>query len=266
MNNKDSAKVRQIGRGVKLAELYIFSYKRSNMQDEVTKHTEKIYRAMKNKEHSFLEKVKDVAVEIFIIVFAVTLSIWLHNWSDHRREQSETDEFLTGLKSDLAKDVRLLEDNKRTFARVDSDFTYLYMLTETRAIDTASDKLIAHHLNYSLNATHANVGRYEGFKSSGKIGAIESDSLKQSILVYYQQTIPGVDDREELVNSFQARILDLEVGRTEKKSLASIVKTFKMHAFLELAIENLGVMIRTYDSAQLDAKKIMVMIDEYPRR
>ncbi|HEV3326430.1 MAG TPA: hypothetical protein VG052_12520, partial [Puia sp.] len=72
--------------------------------------------------------------------------------------------------------------------------------------------------------------------------------------------------REELVNSFQAKILDLEVGRTEKNSLASIAKTFKMHAFLELATENLGAMIRTYDSAQRDAKKIMEMIDEYPRR
>jgi hypothetical protein len=236
------------------------------MQEEVTKHTEKIFRAMKNKEHSFWEKVKEVSIEIFIIVFAVTLSIWLHNWSDHRREQSETDEFLTGLKSDLAKDIQLLEDNKTASARVDSDFTYLFMLGESGAIDTASDRTISHHLSFKMNATHANVGRYEGFKSSGKIGTIESDSLKQSILVYYQQTIPNVDDVEGVVNSFQLKIIDLEVSKKDNESLQSVAKSFKMQALLQFATENLDGMIRTYDSAQQDAKKIMEMIDEYPRR
>jgi hypothetical protein len=57
------------------------------MQEEVTKHTRKIYQAMKNPDHSFWGKIREVTVEILIIVFAVTLSIWLHNWSDHREEQ-----------------------------------------------------------------------------------------------------------------------------------------------------------------------------------
>lgn len=236
------------------------------MQEEVTKHTKEIYRALKSREHHLWEKIIDVAVEIFIIVFAVTLSIWLHNWSDHRREQFETDEFLTGLKSDLAKDIQLLEDNKRVSARVDSNFTYLFTLGTTGAIDTASDRLISHHLAFEMNATHANVGRYEGFKSSGKIGTIESDSLKQSILVYYQQTIPGIDDLEGVVNSFQSKIIDMEVSKKDKESMASVAKTFKMQALLQFATENLDGIIRTYDSAQLDAKKIIVMIDKYPRR
>jgi hypothetical protein len=117
-----------------------------------------------------------------------------------------------------------------------------------------------------MNATHANVGRYEGFKSSGKIGTIESDSLKQSILVYYQQTIPNVDDVEGVVNSFQLKIIDLEVSKKDNESLQSVAKSFKMQALLQFATENLDGMIRTYDSAQQDAKKIMEMIDEYPRR
>jgi len=62
---------------------------------------------MKRPQHSFWEKVKEVAIEIFIIVFAVTLSIWLHSWSDHRHEQKEVEEFLSGLKGDLAKDIAL---------------------------------------------------------------------------------------------------------------------------------------------------------------
>jgi hypothetical protein len=48
------------------------------MQDEVTKHTRKIFKTIKNPSHTFSEKLKEIVVEILIIVFAVTLSIWLH--------------------------------------------------------------------------------------------------------------------------------------------------------------------------------------------
>jgi hypothetical protein len=51
---------------------------------------------MKEPGHSGWEKLKEVSIEVFIIVFAVTLSIGLHNWSEHRNEQYETREFLQG--------------------------------------------------------------------------------------------------------------------------------------------------------------------------
>jgi len=54
------------------------------MQEEITKHSNKIYKTVKNSEHTLGEKVKEIIIEIFIIVFAVTLSIWLHSWSEHR--------------------------------------------------------------------------------------------------------------------------------------------------------------------------------------
>ena len=106
------------------------------MQDEVAKHTKKIYHAMKDTQHGFWDKVKEVTIEIFIIVFAVTLSIWLHSWSDHRHEQKETSEFLKGLKDDLANDVRLLQDSRKTVAHLDSNFRSLLTLDHNIALDT----------------------------------------------------------------------------------------------------------------------------------
>ena len=235
------------------------------MQEEVAKHTEKIYKAIKNNEHGFWEKVREIAIEIGIIVFAVTLSIWLHSWSDHRQEQKETREFLRGLKSDLAKDLRELQENKASFAWVDSNFQFLRRLSGSRQIDTASDHLITHYLDFSLTVSHANVGRYDGFKSSGKIGTIEDDSLKQAILEYYQQTIPGLGDAEGVANSFQEKLLDLEVSKEEKENFRDLAKSFKMRALLEFATYNIEGVGRYYDSTELQAKKISRMIDRYTR-
>jgi hypothetical protein len=235
------------------------------MQEEVAKHTEKIYKTIKNKEHSAGEKIKEIAIEIGIIVFAVTLSIWLHGWSDHRQEQKETKEFLLGLKSDLAKDIRGLQEDKTGLIREDSNFQFLRAIDEDHRVDTASDHFITHYLDFALFATHASIGRYEGFKSSGKLGTIENDSLKQTIMEYYQQTIPGLTDEEELVNSFEQKLIDMEVNKDEKENFRDLAKSFKMRALLEYTTNNIEGVIRYCDSTTLQAKKISSMIARYEK-
>src|SRR4051812_35887231 len=168
------------------------------MQDEVTKHTKKIYDTIKNDKHSFGEKVKDVIIEIFIIVFAVTLSIWLHGWSEERHEKKVATSFLRGLKSDLMEDIQRLNENKELATRLDSNFVFLHKITNTA--DTVTEAMIGHKLSFSLNSTRPNIGRYEGFKSSGKIETIDDDSLKQNILAYYQQTMPDAAFGETYTN------------------------------------------------------------------
>ncbi|MBC7525013.1 MAG: hypothetical protein H7239_11315 [Flavobacterium sp.] len=59
---------------------------------------------MDSKTHTFIEKLTEISIEIFIIVFAVSLSIWLHSWSEHNHQQNEVKKFLVDLKSDLIRD------------------------------------------------------------------------------------------------------------------------------------------------------------------
>jgi len=106
------------------------------MQDEITKHTRKAYKAWKHPQHSPWEKVKEIIIEICIIVFAVTLSIWLHSWSEHRHEQDEARAFLKDLKDDLQSDIKELAEQKAQLTKSIEAFTYLYNLNAA-AIDSA---------------------------------------------------------------------------------------------------------------------------------
>src|SRR3982074_2016380 len=105
------------------------------MQDELTKHGLKLYKTMADRKHSFGEKFKEILIEIAIIVFAVTLSIYFHGWSEHRHEQKEVKEFLKGLKGDLADDIKLLENSRRVTAREQSNFDYAYHLKKDQVPD-----------------------------------------------------------------------------------------------------------------------------------
>src|SRR5258707_4604626 len=111
------------------------------MQNEVTKHTRKIFKTLKKPNHTLAEKVKETLVEICIIVFAVTLSIWLHSWSEHRHEQKEAHEFLMGLKDDLTKDITLLGKNKRYISALDSNFKIILSLNGKEPATPHEDSL-----------------------------------------------------------------------------------------------------------------------------
>ncbi|MBS1662472.1 MAG: hypothetical protein JST68_15620 [Bacteroidetes bacterium] len=227
------------------------------MQDEVSKHTRKLYKAVKNPNHTLGEKIKEVLIEIFIIVFAVTLSIWLHSWSEHRHEQKEAREFLAGLKSDLTKDIAMLQQNKSSISLIDSNFQYLMQQVKSPVADTS----ISHRLVFDLRVTRPNIGRYEGFKSSGKMETIENDSLKQTILIFYNQTIPDLVYGENYVNTIQTKILDLEVDKNEKMSAGDFAKTSQVQSLLYLGHHNFGVNIDNYDKAIKEAHSIIELID-----
>jgi hypothetical protein len=227
------------------------------MQDELTKHGLKIYKTMSDRKHNFGEKFREILIEIGIIVFAVTLSIYVHSWSEHRHEQKEVREFMKGLKADLAEDMRLVNDSRKITANVQNNFDYVYRLKKNEV----PDSILHHHFIYDLVTTHLNSARYEGFKSSGKIGNIENDSLKENILVYYQQTMPGITDYEEMGNGLQQKLLDFEVEKSNL-SINDFLVIPKVRSLLQLSIHNLTNSIDIYDSATTQAKKIITQIDK----
>jgi len=232
------------------------------MQDEVTKHTKKVFREIKNPHHSLGQKATEIIIEIAIIVFAVTLSISLHNWSEHRHEHQVAGEFLKGLRTDLFKDIEALEENRKTIVNLDSNYSYLLGVKKEQRDDKALSSQIHRHLIYDITSTHLNTARYDGFKSSGKIETISNDSLKEKILFYYQQTITNVTDLENFLNAWQLKILDLDADKDSKLPIVDFVTTDKMQGLLGLGSHNFKISIANYEKAIKQAKEIIAEIDK----
>ncbi|WP_293899861.1 DUF6090 family protein [Sphingobacterium sp. UBA5670] len=179
------------------------------MQDEIIKHTKKIYKTAKEPKHSLGEKLKEISIEIFIIVFAVSLSIWLHGWSEHRHEQQEVKEFLEDLKVDLEKDVKDLE-KQNSYLAYTSEGCKFYGNLNQQKIDSLAKVNLIDRIKMNLNPIFKirNTGNYEGFRSSGKIGLIKDRKLKTGILEYYQTTVPAKDDWQTYYNSLVFKLAD----------------------------------------------------------
>jgi len=158
-------------------------------EQEVIKHTKKVYKIWHSKEHSLWHKIKEFLIEIFIIVFAVSFSIWLHDKSEHNHQQKEVKEFLSGLREDLSSDIKEMQDDKASYLQQGKAFAYITSVKLNQSLSLDSLKKYQNPLSNSTRLNQNN-GRFEGFKASGKIGLIEDKVMQNDIMDLYQEDIP----------------------------------------------------------------------------
>jgi hypothetical protein len=156
---------------------------------EIAKHTKNIWAVMTTSEHGFWHKLREVLLEIVIIVFAVSMSIWLHSLGEHRHEQAQVKTFLLGLKRDIQSDLVQVREIVAFHHAADTRFAYLASLDPNEAPDRKSFNDAYTRLAVN-NFLVARLGRYEGFKSSGKLTNIENDALLEKITALYDYDIP----------------------------------------------------------------------------
>ncbi|MFH6969217.1 DUF6090 family protein [Flavobacterium sp. FlaQc-28] len=215
------------------------------MQEEVQKHTQRIYKAAKSKEHTLGDKVKEILIEIFIIVFAVTLSISLHSWSEHKHQQEEVKVFLENLKNDLQNDVKSIDIEKEAYKKSNMDYEKILALTPHQLDSIYKSKNKVEFPIYS-HGPKMNIGNFEGFKSSGKIGYIEDEKLKQKILNYYQIYVPAINEVDKYYNDFLFKCFDKMIENADK-SEQEMYADPKFKKTLEFLVKLGNNNIRVYD-------------------
>ncbi len=176
-------------------------------EEKVIKHTTKAVRIVTDKRLSFQHKIKEVALEIVIIVFAVSITLAFHNWNDGRHEHKIEVEFLTGIREDLKTTAERLDGIDKEFQPVVDFYNKADRQIKTNKIDGAffdknSGQLV--NTNYFL----ADNGRFEGFKSSGYIRLINNSQLLKDLMTLYTVTIPFQEQIDK--NLFAQRSADFD--------------------------------------------------------
>jgi len=157
-------------------------------EQEVIKHTKRIFGIWKT-QNNFFHKLSEFIGEILIIVFAITLSIYVHDRSQLRHQRHEAKEFLLGLRQDLKADIVEMNSDKSSYEKSGIIFRYI---VSRKFKEPLNPDTVQKYSNWIFNTTGlvANSGRFEGFKSSGKIETIENNELQNYIMDLYQEDIP----------------------------------------------------------------------------
>ena len=160
-------------------------------EDEIIKHTKTIYKAWKDPHKGWFHKFKEILVEILIIIFAVSVSIWFHNWSESLKDRKEEKEFLTGLKGDLQGDIIQMQGDMESYKNTITGINYFMRVANGAPLQNDS---LAKYGGTFFNTTQLvpNTSRFEALKSSGKLSIIENTQLLNNILELYQEHIVQV--------------------------------------------------------------------------
>jgi Family of unknown function (DUF6090) len=235
------------------------------MEHEVQGHVKKVYKVWKNPAVKSTEKIKEVAIEIGIIVFAITLSMWFHSWSEHRHEQKEVKAFLLGLKNDLESDIKEMKEDVESYKGGGQTFKYLSSLKMNEIPAQDSIKKYGKYFN-NTTGLNANAGRFEGFKSSGKIGHIENEQLQNDILDLYEEDIPHLigntnmysKSKLDFFSFIKENVKRLTDSSTNFKQVISSDKGFA-HA---RSLANTDEILELYEVVIAKNKKIIVAINK----
>jgi len=190
---------------------------------EVAKHGKNVVHLMTKKEHGLAHRIREVAVEIAIIVFAVSMSIWLHGLSEHHHKQQEVRTFLLGLKGDLEGDVSQLTKMREGYKGFDANHAYLASLDPDKAPDWAKFKAA-----YAMSGANwyfiPTRSRYDGFLMSGRLINIEDDKLLTEILDLYQSKLPEIQTSEGGWSNRQHKLRDYRESQLEGDDEASLFR------------------------------------------
>jgi hypothetical protein len=175
-------------------------------EQEVIKHVKAAIEVTRDKTKRWQHKVLDILLEIGIIVFAVTLSIWLHNWSDSSKDKAEEREFLLGLKGDLQADITEMMGDSAVYRLEEKAISYFKRIGSGEAINADSMK-IYRDLIFGDAQIYPRSSRFEALKGSGRLSIIRNKQLLLDITDLYSKDFQQIERRNDYVNAMRERSL-----------------------------------------------------------
>jgi hypothetical protein len=165
-------------------------------EQEIIKHATKAYKVFKSPDMSMKSKITDILTEIAIIVFAVSISIWLSNWSEKRHDRKEEKEFLAGFKKDLKSEIENMTSSRDFYTKTIHGIEYFLSIQKGIALNRDSINKFS-FIFFSSTDLDPHVSRYEGLKSSGKFKIIENKELLNNIIDLQETIIQRIQNLNE---------------------------------------------------------------------
>jgi hypothetical protein len=168
-------------------------------EDEVRKHAKALISAASDPSKGWKHRLREIAIEIGIIVFAVSVSIWFHNWAESRKDRQEEREFLIGLREDLKLDEKEMEGDRQSFEDLLVAVHYFEAVGAGAHLNMDSF-FVYQSLFFSSTQIIPRNSRFEALKGSGKMNIIENKHLLVDITDLYQKLFPAVVRQNDYVN------------------------------------------------------------------
>jgi hypothetical protein len=171
-------------------------------EQEIIKHVKAAIEAGRDRQKSWRHRIREILLEVAIIVFAVSLSIWLHGWAEGLKDRREEREFLTGLKEDLEADMKEMRSDLQWHRNALAGLRYFERVGAGEPLNADS---MSHYqwVLFSYTQIEPRVSRFEALKGSGRMNIIENKELLLAITDIYTKDFPLIRRRNDYFNALK---------------------------------------------------------------
>src|ERR1700761_8991545 len=166
-------------------------------EEKIIKHTENAAKALLKK-GNWLHKLKEFLFEIFIIVIAVSITLWFHNWNDQLHERRLAKDFLIGIREDLKQTVAEMDTNRVRYQHTLDYYNTIWPQMQANKVDKHYMDSLSGNLTNMIGFAFDN-SRYESFKSAGNLRLIEDRPLLQDLTRMYTVTLPDRMESDRII-------------------------------------------------------------------
>lgn len=234
---------------------------------EVVKHVKHAVDVARS-HRPWTHKVQEILLEIVIIVFAVSLSIWLHNWAESRKDREEERDFLVGLKQDLQADIQEMEGDKATYEGVLEGMRYFIRVGNGEPVNMDSAKKYQPIL-FSTVQIDPRISRFEALRGSGRLGIIQDKELLVNITDLYAKGfnhLRRINDfmstlRTDKLLPFFAAHLHVNPEGTAATNIEEVLRLSEARVYVS-ALASASANVADYDRMIVKSKLIINGIDK----
>ena len=127
--------------------------------------------------------------EIFLVVIGILIALYLNNLNESRKNNQLENDYLKGVLKNIDVDINELNGNLKRDSLKFINYTILQKAFNDEVI--RSDKSLMEKTilkSFGYYGFNSNRIVFDDLVSSGKINLIQSDSIRLSIMDYYQKT------------------------------------------------------------------------------
>ena len=160
-------------------------------EEKIREHAKHALQALTDKTKKWKDRIKDFLWEVFIILVAVNITLWFHNWSDKRHERAQVKEFLISTRESLIQDTTNIR-NYITFMTNETLVYYDSILSQIHR-NEINTLYIDSHSGLLLNdrSVIPNYSFYQSFNSNNNLRLIENRKLLNDIISLYSASFPN---------------------------------------------------------------------------
>ena len=174
----------------------------------------KIFRNIRQKlaaENKVMAYFRYAVGEILLIVIGILIALQINNWNEARKNKIEERTSLKQIKEDLLAEVALLK-GFNVYSK--EELHYLNEISNGNYNHVSIDSFfikVASTLDFKSITIET---KYYGLKSSGKLDLISNDSLKNKIMLFYENTHSFLEtninyNKEFVLKNIEAPLVDI---------------------------------------------------------